>query len=182
MKYASDELKNEHEGILFGLNILEKMIRLIQENQKVEIADVSAMLNFLKLFADKCHHGKEEGLLFPAMEIAGIKKENGPIGQMLFEHEQGRKYINEMVSSIGIDTVDTERFVMNAKNYINLLRNHITKENTILFPMGDKLLPVETQAKLLESFEEYEDRVMGKGTHEELHEMLHDFAKIYLQY
>lgn len=100
---------------------------------------------------------------------------------MLFEHEQGRKYLNEMVSSIGTDTVDTERFVINAKNYINLLRNHITKENTILFPMGDKLLPVETQAKLLESFEEYEDRVMGKGTHEKLHEIFHEFEKIYLQ-
>jgi hemerythrin-like domain-containing protein len=181
MTYASDDLKNEHEGILFGLKILEKMIMLLKGNKKVAKEELLEMLNFLKLFADKCHHGKEESLLFPAMEEVGIKKENGPIGQMLIEHEQGRKYIKEMDLALGTNAVDMRRFVENAENYIKLLRNHIIKENTILFPMGDKLLSKEIQAKLLESFEEYEEKVMGKGTHEKLHEMLHKFEKVYLK-
>ena len=76
MRYASTDLRNEHEGILFGLKILEKMIMLIKAGKKVEKEELSEMLNFLKLFADKCHHGKEEGLFFPAMERAGISYGN----------------------------------------------------------------------------------------------------------
>jgi hemerythrin-like domain-containing protein len=100
---------------------------------------------------------------------------------MLIEHEQGRKYIKEMGLAIENDTADMRRFAENAKNYIELLRNHIDKENTVLFPMGDKLLAKEIQDKLLESFEEFEEKVMGKGTHEKLHEMLHKFEKEYLK-
>ena len=181
MTYASDDLRNEHEGILFGLKILEKMIILIKTNKKVDNEKLIKILNFLRLFADKCQHGKEEGLLFPEMEKVGIKKENGPIGQMLIEHDQGRKYIKEMGLAIENETADMRRFVENAKNYIELLRKHIDKENTVLFPMGDKLLTKEIQDKLLESFEEFEEKVMGKGTHEKLHEMLHKFEKEYLK-
>jgi hemerythrin-like domain-containing protein len=181
MEYASSDLRNEHDGILFGLKILEEMIMLIKVNKKVEKEELIEMLDFLRLFADKCHHGKEEGLLFPAMEKVGIKKENGPIGQMLIEHEQGRKYIKEMGIAIERDIADMKRFVKNTESYIELLRNHIDKENTVLFPMADKLLKKEIQDKLLESFEEFEENIMGKGTHEKLHEMLHKFKNKYLK-
>ncbi|PKL08980.1 MAG: hypothetical protein CVV51_06150 [Spirochaetae bacterium HGW-Spirochaetae-7] len=181
MTYASSDLRNEHEGILFGLMILEKMIMLIRSGKKVEKEELLEMLNFLKLFADKCHHGKEEGLFFPAMERVGIKNKNGPIGQMLMEHEQGRKYIKGIGLALEADPVDMSSFIENAEKYIELLRNHIDKENTVLFPMGDKLLGKEIQEELLEKFEVFEEEVMGEGTHEKLHEMLHKFEKKYLK-
>ncbi len=181
MTYASEDLRNEHEGILFGLKILEKMILLLKNDKTIDKQELSKMLNFLKLFADKCHHGKEEGLLFPEMEKVGIKNKNGPIEQMLMEHEQGREYISEMDLALSTNNADIVRFIENAESYMDLLRNHINKENSILFPMGDKLLPKEIQERLLEKFEDYEKKVMGKGTHEKLHEMLHRFEKIYLK-
>lgn len=85
MVYASSDLKNEHEGILFGLQILKKMVFKL-ENTDVELSDFQDMIGFFSLFADKCHHGKEEGLFFPALEKAGVPNLNGPIGQMLLEH------------------------------------------------------------------------------------------------
>jgi hemerythrin-like domain-containing protein len=59
MQYASDDLKTEHDGILFGLQVLEKMTDLINEHQSVDDKDLYEMVYFLQLFADKCHHGKE---------------------------------------------------------------------------------------------------------------------------
>jgi len=76
------------------------MVNLLKEQREVEINDLKEMVNFFKLFADKCHHGKEEGMLFPEMEKVGITKENGPIGQMLLEHVEGRKYISQMSESL----------------------------------------------------------------------------------
>lgn len=180
MKYASEYLVKEHKGILVGLQILEKMIQLVRGNALHDQSDISEIINFLKLFADKCHHGKEEGLLFPLMEKYGIPKEKGPIGQMLTEHDAGRELIRKMSDAGSASELNKALFIESAENYIRLLRAHIEKENTILFPMGDKVIPVEQQPALIETFEKHEAEVMGKGTHEKLHEMLHLFSHKYL--
>ena len=180
MKYASEDLMHEHDGILFGLKILEKMTDMLQESKKVEINDLGEMVNFLRLFADKCHHGKEEGLMFPAMEKAGIPNEKGPIGQMLQEHNEGRKYIAEMGVSTDNGILQENSFIQAATSYICLMRAHINKENTILFPLGNKMIPMDEQKQLINQFEEFEEEVMGKGIHEKLHELLHNFDAKYL--
>jgi len=180
MKYASADLIDEHEGILIGLKILEKITENIKMNLAFERKDIGEMINFLKLFADKCHHGKEEGLLFPAMERAGIIKENGLIGEMLKEHELGRSYIHKMQEADHLEELDIDKYVEASMKYIDLLRVHIEKENTILFPMGDNAIPKKVQEALLEQFETHEATVMGEGTHEKLHLMLHVFQSKYL--
>ncbi|MEL1134466.1 hemerythrin domain-containing protein [Desulfitobacterium sp. THU1] len=181
MMYASEDLRNEHKGILFGLEILEQMVNTFKRSDTVDTKDIDEMVNFLRLFADKCHHGKEEGLMFPAMEKVGIPNERGPIGQMLIEHNQGRHYISEMGKSTENNTLQGSLFVEAAKGYINLMRAHIEKENSVLFPMGDQKIPMDVQAQLLEQFEGFEEEIMGKGTHEKLHETLHKFEEKYLK-
>ena len=180
MKYASEDLRNEHEGVLFGLDILEKMAGKARLAGATDVEDVKEMVNFLRLFADKCHHGKEEGLMFPAMEKVGIPNAGGPIGQMLLEHTQGRQYIAEMAASAEGDALHADRFAEAASGYIELMRAHIDKENSVLFPAGDRMLPKDVQQQLLDQFEGFEEEVMGKGTHEKLHETLHRFERKYL--
>ena len=65
MENPSRELISEHDSILAGLKILEKMTMLLQDGQQVEIKDLEEMINFLKLFADKSHHGKEGRHIIP---------------------------------------------------------------------------------------------------------------------
>lgn len=114
------------------------------------------------------------------MEKAGVPKDGGPIGQMLLEHNEGRKYIATMGASIETGSLQESEFVQAARSYIALMRAHINKENSILFPLGDKMIPVDQQKQLLEQFEEFKEEVMGKGTHEKLHEMLHHFKHKYI--
>lgn len=180
MRYASEDLMHEHEGILLGLKILERIAGTAEESGKADVKDIADMVGFLKLFADKCHHGKEEGMMFPAMEKAGIPKENGPIGQMLIEHNEGRRLIAEMAASIDEDILQASRFSSAALDYIGLMRAHIEKENKVLFPLGDKKLPVEEQKNLIIRFEEFEEEIMGEGTHEKLHKLLNDLKNKYL--
>lgn len=179
MTYASEELMNEHEGILHGITILEKMTNLVDAHASVSLADIESMIEFLSLFADKCHHGKEEGILFPAMEKYGIPNERGPIGQMLLEHVEGRKFIQGLRASISDGCLNASPFVSNARGYINLLRAHIQKENGVLFPLGDKAIPEAEQQKILKAFDEHEETVMGPGIHDKLHAMLADFERKY---
>jgi hemerythrin-like domain-containing protein len=180
MQYASEELIHEHEGILLGLEILEAMSAGLLGGKFISRDDLVRIVEFLKMFADKCHHGKEEGLLFPEREKYGIPNERGPIGQMLLEHKEGRKYIAGMTQSLENNTIDTKSFCKNADSYINLLRMHINKENTVLFPFGDKVIPITVQERLLAAFTEYEETVMGEGTHDGLHKLLESFSAKYL--
>lgn len=181
MNYASEDLKHEHDGILFGLKILDAMVALLRQGKHINKDDYKEIVEFLRLFADKCHHGKEEGLYFPALERGGIPKENGPIGQMLIEHVEGRKYIQEMVAALAGKDIDAKAFTAAAENYASLLRSHINKENTVLFPMGDKAISSAEHQHLLEQFEAFEHNVMGPGIHDKLHGMLDTFEEKYLK-
>ena len=179
MNYASQILKDEHEAILTGLNFLDSIQKSLDGPAPSPKKDLEDMVTFFTLFADSCHHGKEEGKLFPAMEQAGIPNQGGPIGQMLHEHELGRSYMKGMKEALAGDGVDIPAFRRYALEYISFLRTHIEKENTVLFPMGDQFIPEEDQAGLIAAFEHHEETVMGKGIHEELHAMLDDFALRY---
>jgi hemerythrin-like domain-containing protein len=150
----------------------------IKTTPSVDSKDITDFIGFLKEFADKCHHGKEEGLLFPAMVAAGIPDKGGPIGVMLAEHTRGRQLIRDMEESISTG-VDRVKLAHASGEYAVLLRVHIRKENTALFPMAEKVLKEIQLEKLYEGFEEHEEKVIGHGRHEELHAMLKSLQEKY---
>ena len=178
MSKAIDDLKNEHEAILSAIQILERMMAGMEKAPSVNTKDMHDFIGFLKEFADKCHHGKEEGLLFPALIQAGLPEKGGPIGVMLADHAQGRQFIREMEEALS-PQVDRVKLAQAAGGYAALLRNHIQKENMMLFPMAEKMLTEPQLEKLYEGFEEHEEKVIGQGRHEELHAMLKSLQEKY---
>ena len=181
----TEELKNEHNGVLLALKILEKVCNLYKEGNPLPVQHIAQLLDFLTVFVDKCHHGKEEELLFPAMIELGFSKTEGPIAVMLFEHQEGRSFIKGMKDAyeqLGKNSQKgSDDFIQHAMSYIGLLRQHIEKENNVLFMMADSRISQIKQKELLEGFEEIEEKQIGKGRHEEFHEMLHLFRDIYLK-
>lgn len=173
----TEQLKNEHQAVLSALEILEKICQKLEAREKVEPKHQEEILEFIKIFVDKCHHGKEEDLLFPAMEKAGIPKEQGPIGMMLIEHDMGRKFVGGMSENIS----NPEKFIENARGYIGLLRQHIEKENNILYQMADTHLSKDEDNVLLKEFDKLELERIGQGKHEEFHKMLERLEGVYLK-
>jgi len=180
MSKAIDDLKRDHEAILSALRILDQVTIEIRKGSLPARIDLVNFLNFLKEFADKCHHGKEEGLLFPALTQAGIPEGDGPVGVMLSEHALGRDLIRKMENALG-STLDYKKFAFAAKEYVSLLRSHIEKENSVLFPLAERTLDAARLENLYESFEEHEEKVIGHGRHEELHGMLKELKSKYLK-
>jgi hemerythrin-like domain-containing protein len=147
---ATDILRHEHESILEVLDLLEAHAGQIRAGEALnrEFADWS--LGFLRQFADQQHHGKEERVLFPALERRGIPREAGPIAIMLAEHDQGRAAIRRMAEA-GARS-EALAYALAAADYAALLRQHIAKENQVLFAMADQMLSAEDDANALQAF------------------------------
>ena len=176
MAVATSVLRHEHEAILRMLDVADEVSRRVERGVPVAPEAFSGLVEFFRLFADKCHHGKEEDLLFPALEGKGLPREGGPVGVMLIEHDQGRAYMKEMAAvaeAIVKGNADAvRRWVAAARGYSDLLRAHIQKENNILFVMAERILSDDEQAELARGFERIEIDKMGAGTHERLHAMM----------
>lgn len=155
-------LRQEHEVILRALALLERFGRQLEAGEPANREGLEWLREFFSTFADRCHHGKEEQHLFPAMERHGIPREGGPIGVMLHEHEEGRAFLRTMAKG------DDREIAGAIRGYATLLRAHIDKENGILFPMAEQILPDEEQRELLHAFEAVEQAVAGPGVHERL--------------
>jgi hemerythrin-like domain-containing protein len=166
---ATEVLMEEHEVILRVLTALEKALSNIPNGKFTPDFFMDAA-DFIKNFADGCHHAKEEGVLFVDMEASGIPVNGGPIGVMLADHEQGRQYTRLMREAAekwrAGDTSAVEAVRINGLGYVNLLRQHIQKENTILFPMADRAVPTGKQSAVWERFEKIEREETGEGVHE----------------
>src|SRR3990167_7298758 len=174
---STEQLRNEHQAVLLALDILEKICRKLEAKEKVDPKHQEEILEFIKIFVDKCHHGKEEDLLFPAMEEVGIPKEEGPIGMMLMEHDVGRSYVKGMSENIP----NPEKFIGDARGYIELLKQHIEKENNILYQMADSNISQTKDGELLKEFDKLELERIGSGKHEEFHKMIKRLKRIYLK-
>jgi hemerythrin-like domain-containing protein len=180
---ATQQLRDEHEGVKIMLSILEQVCQQLEATGNLDTEHFKDILGFLKVFVDQCHHGKEEELLFPALVAVGVP-EDGPIAVMRHEHEMGRNYVKAMsIAFPGYLTgeISSSKYVLqNAHGYISLLRDHIEKENNVLFVMADSLLSERSQDELFEGFEKIEKDRIGVGKHEEFHRLLKKLSGIYL--
>ena len=178
MSKAIDELRQDHVAIVYSLGILDRMGKLAASGGAFDAAEALELVGFLKEFADTCHHGKEENILFPALVQAGIPDKGGPVGAMLQEHELGRRLLRAMTTALG-EPVKAAEFAKTASEYSAFLRQHIDKENGILFPMGERVLDEGRLEDIHARFQEHEEKVIGAGRHEELHRMLGKFGEKY---
>jgi hemerythrin-like domain-containing protein len=180
---ATQQLKDEHEGIKLMLNIMETIANDLKKGKELNISHYEKILEFIKGFADKCHHGKEEDILFPAMENHGMLKEGGPIAVMLHDHQLGRDHIKSLSTALeefkGGNKPAIKSIISSSLSYVHLLRNHIEKKNNILFMMADKVLDEEEQSKIFDAFEKLEVEKIGVGKHEEFHNLLKELKSIY---
>jgi len=178
MSQAIDDLRHEHDAILSALDILDRVEAAAREGT-VSIEDIAAFISFLKEFVDKCHHGKEEGMLFPALARAEASEQEAPVPALLSEHEQGRTLIRAMEEA-SHPVLQPEHFSAAAKAYSRHLKAHIEKENGTLFPLAEEILGEGELDSLHRAFDKHEDEVIGHGRHEELHHMLHELRAKYL--
>lgn len=175
----TSELMEEHRVIERMLRLVSKAADKLENGEKVDKELWAGASDFLKNFADKCHHAKEEKLLFVKMMQRGMSGEVGPIAVMLREHEDGRAHVRRIaaLSAGNLDKKDSAELIRHSRGYVELLSQHIQKEDSVLYPMANQILTSDDQEELVEGFEKVEEEIMGRGTHERYHHMIEEWEE-----
>ncbi len=166
-------LVDEHRVILQVLDCLEKIARQARDSGTLDAASARDAVAFFRDFADRCHHAKEEDLLFPLLEKEkGFSTESGPTAVMRAEHVEGRACVSRMDESIEAagkgEKAAVGRFVEAAGAYLDFLRSHIGKEDHCLFPNLGYTLSGDDHRRLIAAYDAAEAR-LGAGAHGRLH-------------
>ncbi len=155
----TDMLRDEHKNVLQKLDALEDVINRLHEKEAVaaQRKDLASFFN-----TDFwTHFAKEEETLFPELDKF-IPRESGPVGVMLSEHDDVRKTNAEIQRAIdeyleGSGSLQTVTVIQNyGTHFVTVLRDHINKEDNILFMMADMHLDktqVDTVIKLFDEIE-----------------------------
>ncbi len=177
----TDVLKHEHKIVLAVLDGAEREAQNIQNTGKVDTDKVAKIVDFLRTFVDECHHSKEERRLFPKLQEHGMSGEVGPIVVMLREHNEGRRRvaaIADTLQSVEKGGPEAARaLALQLREYSELLRDHIDKEDSVLFNMADMVLTAIDEEQLVAAFDAIEAEEIGEGVHEQYHQFAHELMK-----
>jgi hemerythrin-like domain-containing protein len=151
---ATALLREDHKQILRALNILERMSARAQRGGGLEESDLEHILQFLHGFADRHHQGKEEGVFFPSLLKDRSQKHYPELCKAIFEHDRERSLVEGLQDSAR--TRNTKDFVYYANRLIAVLREHIEKEERILFELADSTLSGAEDDRVVTDMQNYE--------------------------
>lgn len=157
----TQKLMDEHQLILKYTRLLEAYIMALKENpERIELSQrLGDFISFVREYADRYHHAKEEDLLFKFMEEPGVLTHCNPLPQMTMEHDEGRKYIKGMEENLLNHNVNAAlRF---AWGWLQLLRDHISKEDNVLYPMAEEGISDNRKTQLADLYLEAEKKQQG---------------------
>jgi hemerythrin-like domain-containing protein len=176
---AIETLMGEHRVIEGGIDALVAFADEVLRGSD-DRAELARFVTFIREFADAHHHGKEEDILFKVMVEAGFPERGGPIGVMLMEHDMGRarvKVLADHAAGSGSWTPEERgRIAEAAHGYAQLLREHIHKEDAILYPMAEQRLPPHLLDRVNEECQAFEAHEAGKGVPDRLRALAGELA------
>ncbi len=168
-------LRDEHVVILRVLDVLQEILFRSDCSGETDYQGIGDCVTFFQLFADICHHGKEEDVLFPELEAHGIPRQGGPIAVMLHEHRQGRALVTQMSELLEparrSEGEARQRLCAAGRSYVDLLRQHIEKEDHCLFAMAEEVLDATSCRHVCNAYSQLCNRKLNGYSHAQLEEL-----------
>jgi len=150
----------EHRLIEKMLRLFEGEVRKISESKKIDTVFLDTAVDFIRTYADRTHHGKEEDILFRDLAKKKLSAEHARIMQELIgEHGYSREMVRKLVEAKerylqGEDTA--QEVIAYLKELARFYPLHIEKEDKhFFFPCMDYFTQ-EEQDKMLAEFYEFD--------------------------
>lgn len=178
-------MEEEHENIRRMLKVLREVSYRIMEKEEYEIEDIPKIIDFVRVYADSHHHGKEEDVLFKTMNEKLERLRNaGAITGMYIEHDLGRLYMADLEKALDKFNAGEDRarldIIANSVGYANLLERHIEKENTAMYKFAQKMLEDEDKEFIEEEAGRIEREAEEEGLQEKYILLLEELENKYI--
>lgn len=166
-------MMDEHQLILRMIALVEQNTALLERGEFNNWQFFLDAVDFIRNYADRFHHAKEEAVLFVTLVKNGMPAKQSPIEAMQIEHEQGRAHVRALElaarQALAGDAGKIAVIAVHAKGYAQLLRGHIDKEDHILYPLAERILPQEVRAEMLAAYRQAEAATPGlDATYQEM--------------
>ncbi len=152
-------LMKEHRLIERMIRIMQANLESIRKEGKVDPAFVDTAVDFIRTYADRCHHGKEEDILFRDLIKKKISDEHQRIMQELIEeHKKGRNNVKKLIEAkekyVQGNKDALKDIVSNMETLVKFYPKHIEKEDKHFFiPCMDYFTDSEKDTMLNEMWE-----------------------------
>jgi hemerythrin-like domain-containing protein len=158
-------MTDEHQLILRMIALVEKNTALMEQGQFRNWQFFLDAVDFIRNYADRFHHAKEEDVLFIELVKNGMPEKQSPIEAMHMEHDQGRAFVRAIETAaekaLAGEPGQIPVIAENAKSYAELLRGHIDKEDNILYPLAERVLPDNVRDGMLQAYTIAEAKTPG---------------------
>ena len=129
----------EHRLILRMISLIDAEVRRIEKDNTVDQSFIETAVDFIRTYADRTHHGKEEQILFRDLAKKKLSDaDNNLMNELIQDHAFGRATTAELVKSAEAyrngDKVAASFIVQNLKKFVNFYPKHIEKEDKVFFP------------------------------------------------
>jgi hemerythrin-like domain-containing protein len=162
-----DALREEHGVTMKMLATLQRFIAKVVDLEEGESKDLKALIEFFEIYVDRCHHGKEEQVLFPALSRTRTAGIDSLIGSLMQEHREARTSMEQIESHAvtlhSCSEAARYEFRERADRYVDLVRKHIRKENSELLPLIEERFSETERLQIAGQFHDVEKATLGSS-------------------
>ena len=149
----------EHRLIERMIRVIARELIRIEETGQIDPGFIDMAVDFVRTYADNCHHGKEEDILFRQL---GEKPLTGELKEMLAElieeHRKGRQVVNDIVKAkeeyIRGSSESVSRIMESLRYLVEFYPKHIEKEDRHFFQPCMRYFTQDERDRMLK--EEYD--------------------------
>ncbi len=162
MGIAVEHLRKDHEQIYASLHMMKHIFINSGTYLLNHSNDIARCIRFLSVFAAMCHNGKEDIILKNYLEIDGIATDGDDLIGIIREHRLMDACLKRIQDSFPKNPFHylPPRFIGSMVNYFALVKNHMEREEAVLFPMIDDMFSTMEQEALSTSFHEHEKSIL----------------------
>jgi hemerythrin-like domain-containing protein len=173
---ARGPLMIEHRLIERMIALMQKEVERVRRDNNVDTIFIDTAVDFLRMYADKTHHGKEEDILFRDLARKNMSQQDANMmNDLIKEHVLSRKTVGELVKAkeryLAGDRSAFEAVAQGLSTLVQLYPKHIEKEDKIFFPAAMRYLSKAEQESMLTEFAEF-DREMIHHRYKDVVEVL----------
>jgi hemerythrin-like domain-containing protein len=173
---ARAPLMIEHRLIERMIGIIKRILSQIEREEKVDPVFVDTTVDFIRTYADRTHHGKEEDILFRELSKRDLSEGDQLLmNDLIEEHMLGRKTTQKLVEANNRyrngDESALAEIVSNLRLLVDFYPKHIKKEDKIFFHSARSYFSEQEDQSMLNEFWEFD----GKMIHEKYISLVESF-------